>query len=91
MGVNEDVIGVRKDGSEFLIEVSVAPVPTDAEGDLMLAVCRNVTQQRQARAEADRLKRDFMATVSHELRTPLTSLLGYGELMGDLPDLPVEG
>ena len=31
-----------------------------------------------------------MDTVSHELRTPLTSLLGYGELVQDLSDLPVE-
>jgi signal transduction histidine kinase len=33
--------------------------------------------------EANRAKRDFLATISHELRTPLTALTGYEELLVD--------
>ena len=42
-----------------------------------------------ALAEAERLKRDFVANVSYELRTPLTTIIGYSELLehsGDLSD-----
>jgi len=37
--------------------------------------------------EMNRLKSDFLATMSHELRTPLNSILGFSELLGELPHL----
>jgi signal transduction histidine kinase len=37
-------------------------------------------------ARADRVREDLIATISHELRTPLTSIIGYAELLQDLPD-----
>jgi hypothetical protein len=37
--------------------------------------------KEQALADAERLKRDFVANVSYELRTPLTTIIGYSELL----------
>ena len=44
-----------------------------------------------ALAEAERLKRDFVANVSYELRTPLTTIIGYSELLEHAPDLSDRG
>lgn len=35
--------------------------------------------------KTEELRRDLMANVSHDLRTPLTMIVGYGEVMRDLP------
>ncbi|MCA9127747.1 MAG: HAMP domain-containing protein [Planctomycetales bacterium] len=37
--------------------------------------------------EANRLKNDFMANMSHELRTPLNSIIGFSDVLGDIPTL----
>jgi two-component system phosphate regulon sensor histidine kinase PhoR len=46
-----------------------------------LVLTRDVT----ARAQADQMRRDFVANVSHEIRTPLTVLAGFVETLQSLP------
>jgi len=41
----------------------------------------DVTERRRL----GQLKSDFIQTVSHELRTPLTSIVGFGDLLAQLP------
>ncbi|MBR2459662.1 MAG: HAMP domain-containing histidine kinase [Clostridia bacterium] len=37
-------------------------------------------------AKTEMLRRELIANISHDLRTPLTMLIGYGEMMRDIPE-----
>jgi PAS domain S-box-containing protein len=74
---------LRRDGTSFDLEYSLAPMSTSGEQRLV-AVLRDVSE----RTALERLKGEFIATVSHELRTPLTSLVGSLEILRE-SELPV--
>jgi protein-histidine pros-kinase len=90
IGLAGNLVACRKDGSEFPVEISLAPLETD-EGLLVSAALRDISERRRVEDEANRVKDEFFATVSHELRTPLTSLIGYAEMMEELEHLSPYG
>jgi PAS domain S-box-containing protein len=83
LGTERDLYARRKDGSEFPVEISLAPIRTDA-GTVISAIIRDVSERKRLQEESDRIREELIATVSHELRTPLSSIIGYTELLSDL-------
>lgn len=80
MGIGRDLFALRKNGSEFPVEIGLNPIESP-EGTMVLASIIDITERKIQ--EANRLKSDFLANMSHELRTPLNAILGFSELLVD--------
>ncbi|GJL55647.1 MAG: hypothetical protein NPIRA02_27790 [Nitrospirales bacterium] len=90
LGGTRDLFGRRKDGSEFLVEIGLCPVPTKM-GILMLASVVNVTARKKEEATLyqymDDLHRsnqeldDFAYITSHDLKEPLRGIFNYSTIL----------
>lgn len=83
IGRTVEMHGLRKDGTEFPIGLSVATWKSDGR-NFYSGVIRDISEQKHAEdvlqkltealKRSDELKSALLASVSHDLRTPLTSI-----------------
>ncbi len=76
MGTGLEFHGLRRDGTEFPVDIQLSTIPTK-DGVLPVAAIRDITERRRL----ENLRDDFIGNAAHELRTPLTTLAGLAETL----------
>lgn len=74
-------------GSDNEIELS----PEMSFMETKLNMFKHILEKRERDAkQAEQRKNDLVVYLAHDIKTPLTSVIGYLDLMSEIPDMPTE-
>jgi two-component system sensor kinase FixL len=102
IGIGRTVIGQRRDGSTFPMELSVGEAETDGER-VFTGFIRDLTEKVRAEERIEDLRSDLIhvarisamgtmaSTLAHELNQPLTAVMNYVDAARTLLATPEDG
>jgi PAS domain S-box-containing protein len=75
IGIGREVVGRRKDGTTFPLELSVSEVPV-GQGRLFTGLIRDITERKQAESHRNLL----MAELSHRVKNTLATVISIAQM-----------
>ncbi len=90
VGTQQELTGIRKDGSTFPLEISLSEMPMDVDR-LFIATVRDITEEKMRKSEALRTGQlaaigELAAGVAHEINNPINGIINYTQILLDNAD-----